>query len=215
MGARPEKIRSEIEETRDRITAEIDELTDRYSPGRVASRKASGARKAAVSMLARVGRRNRPRPESTPYPSDVARQGPADDERGDPRAPDGRGKRLMADRRATAASGSAYAAPGSPASYDADAVFPPTVAPRATTHDAARLTPIGAAERSPDNEASTMQRSDTKGGRHEDRGRGIGRGDVGLMGASILVGALGVRRVLRPGSGASATSAPQSAEGGA
>ncbi|ADP84891.1 DUF3618 domain-containing protein [Pseudofrankia inefficax] len=55
MGARPEEIRSEIEETRDRITAEIDELTARYSPGRVASRKANGARDAATSMRAKVG----------------------------------------------------------------------------------------------------------------------------------------------------------------
>ena len=55
MGARPEEIRSEIEETRDRITAEIDELADRYSPGRIAGRTTTGAREAAASMRARVG----------------------------------------------------------------------------------------------------------------------------------------------------------------
>ncbi|MBL7497281.1 DUF3618 domain-containing protein [Frankia sp. CNm7] len=56
MGARPEEIRSEIEETRDRISAEIDELTDRYSPGRVAGRKVHGARDAAASMRGKVSR---------------------------------------------------------------------------------------------------------------------------------------------------------------
>jgi len=55
VGARPEEIRSEIEETRDRITAEIDELADRYSPGRIAGRTTTGAREAAASMRARVG----------------------------------------------------------------------------------------------------------------------------------------------------------------
>ncbi|OHV35645.1 MULTISPECIES: DUF3618 domain-containing protein [Pseudofrankia] len=55
MGERPEEIRSEIEETRDRISAEIDELTDRYSPGRVAGRKVHDARDAAASMRARAG----------------------------------------------------------------------------------------------------------------------------------------------------------------
>lgn len=55
MGTRPEEIRSEIEDTRDRLTAEIDELTDRYSPGRVAGRKAHEAKDAAVSVKDKVG----------------------------------------------------------------------------------------------------------------------------------------------------------------
>jgi hypothetical protein len=55
VGARPEEIRSEIEETRDRISAEIDELTDRYSPGRMVHRRTAGARDTAASMRAKVG----------------------------------------------------------------------------------------------------------------------------------------------------------------
>jgi hypothetical protein len=55
VGERPEEIRSEIEETRDRISAEIDELTERYSPGRIAGRKVHGARDAAASVRVRAG----------------------------------------------------------------------------------------------------------------------------------------------------------------
>ncbi|MBX6390069.1 MAG: DUF3618 domain-containing protein, partial [Frankia sp.] len=55
MGARPEEIRVEIEQTRDRITAEVDQLSDRLSPSRVASRKVREVRSAASSMRSKVG----------------------------------------------------------------------------------------------------------------------------------------------------------------
>lgn len=221
MGARPEEIRSEIEQTRDRITAEIDELTNRYSPGRVAGRKATNARSAALSLCARVTGRKRPQPAPAPYPSDsrehgletagrpparhgeqrtaeqstaehrAAVQSAAEQRRADPRA---------ADQRATVASGPAYAAPGSVGAYDADAVFPPTPQRAARTSVPAEQ---------PDARGSTgTQRSAAPGGRHEGRGRGVPTSDLGLMGASLVVGALGARRVLRPGSGAPAASAP-------
>jgi hypothetical protein len=238
VGARPEEIRSEIEETRDRISAEIDELTDRYSPARVAGRKASGARDAAFSMRAKVGtgaagmkqrlslrssshhhehsstcghlgegqagtgqaadvgsgrpeaerrgearRRERGAPQPAPYPSDAARSGAA------------AGGAPLDGWRSTAASGSTYAAPGSPASYRSDTVYPPAPADLAP----------GRAERPAGltGDASRPRRGapfdeQQPAGRGQDRGRRISKGELGLLGASIVVGALGARTALHP-----------------
>lgn len=206
MGARPEEIRSEIEETRDRITAEIDELTARYSPGRVASRKASGARDAAVSMRAKVGsgaagmkQRLALRSSShhehsstcghlgegragTGQALDVGASHPAAERRGEARRRE-RGARLRRPGRGDDTPSTPYPADPArrtdPLSYD-EASSPSVAGYRPAEQDR------------PDQRRSGEQREQS--GQHGRRKR-----DLGLAGASIVIGAVGVRTVSHPG----------------
>lgn len=54
MGAKPEELRRDIEATRAQLGEDLDQLTEKISPGRVASRKAADARTAASGLAAKV-----------------------------------------------------------------------------------------------------------------------------------------------------------------
>jgi hypothetical protein len=259
VGARPEEIRSEIEETRDRITAEIDELTARYSPGRVASRKANEARDAATLMRAKVGsgamgmkqrlalrssshhehsstcghlgegqagtgqaldvgasqaaaerrgeaqrrerggqlRRHRQHddPPPAPYPADAARW--ADSSSYDTASRPG-----SADFRPPKRQAEAGGPSHDPSTYRADDhVTYARVRKHLSSFPRGHH---GHGHRPADEQRSDQQRSDEQrssaaaGGSRPGGGRGRKR-DLGLAGASIVIGALGARTVRHPG----------------
>ena len=54
MGAKPEELKRDIEATRAQLGEDLDQLTEKVSPGRVATRAAEDAKSAASSLAARV-----------------------------------------------------------------------------------------------------------------------------------------------------------------